>query len=351
MNRRSFLQSIAASSVIANIAQGAPAPKIRCGILGIDHAHGIDLLKVALKSPDFEVVGVCEPDASVRKSFEANPALQNVRWLSNDDLLKDESIQMIAIESGVSRLLDLAHLAIAAGKHIHLDKPAGASLPSFQALLESAEKKNLLVQMGYMFRYNPGFDFIRRAVREGWLGDIYAIHASMCTDLDAFKRARIGAFSGGIMFELACHLIDIIVLLLGAPDKVTAHIRHDSPAQDALADNTLAVLEYPRALVSVESAAMEPSAFASRRFKVSGTRGTITLNPLEPPAARLVLREAVGEYAAGSHTIPFEDLPRHAADLADLAACIRGERTFEYAKAHDLAVQKTLLQASGMPLT
>jgi predicted dehydrogenase len=351
ISRRDFIRSATLTTAAAAGASGTATgiEPIRCGILGLDHAHGTDVLKVLQRSPDFELVGVCEPDEAVRARFASTPELAGVQWLSADQLLKDTSIGMIAVESGVPRLLALARQAVDADKHVHMDKPAGASLAEFDALLKAAKTKSLLFQMGYMFRYNPGFDFVRRAMKEGWLGRVYSVSASMCTDLDASKRARIAAFPGGSMFELGCHLIDMIVLLLGAPAKVTSFIRHDGPQSDLLSDNTLAVLEYPRAIVTVESAAMEPEAFPTRRFKVAGTNGSIVLNPLEPPSARLALREAAGGYGKGSHTISFDDIERHVLDFADFAACIRGEREFAYTPHHDLLVQKTVLEASGMP--
>lgn len=350
IKRREFMGTVAAgaSSVLAAEVTTL-ASRIGCGILGIDHAHGLDVLGVLQRSPDFELAGVCEPDESVRARFSEMPATRDVKWLTRDDLLGDSSIQMIAVESGVPRLLELAHAAVDAGKHVHIDKPAGVSLQEFETLLKAADEKSLLVQMGYMFRYNPGFDFVRRASKENWLGDIYSISASMCTDLDDTKRQRIAQFRGGAMFELGCHLIDMIVLLLGAPTKVTPYLRHDGSQDDKLADNALAVLEYPRALVTVETAAMEPGAFATRRFKIAGTNGSIVLNPLEPPAARLTLAKPAGGYEKGSHTVGFDDLERHVLDFADLAECIRGERTFAYTKEHDLLVQQTVLLASEMP--
>ena len=40
-------------------------------------------------------------------------------------------------------------------------------------VLDAAAEKRLLVQMGYMYRYNPGIVFLRQFVREGCLGDIF----------------------------------------------------------------------------------------------------------------------------------------------------------------------------------
>ncbi len=350
MNRRDFIKvSTAVPAALALVRAAHALPKrIRCGMLGIDHAHGLDIFEVLSKSNDFELAGICEPDDAVRLQFAAIPRLNDVKWLSQEELLGDAALQMVAVESAVPRLLSLARAAVDANKHVHLDKPAGASLDTFRSLLDEATKRKLLVQMGYMFRYNPGFDFVRRAVKEGWLGEIYAIHGSMCTSLPPDKRKRIAIYPGGMMLELGCHLMDIVLLLLGPPSKVTPFIRHDGPHDDGLADNTLAVLEYPRAMVTIESAAMEPNAFSTRRLKVSGTNGSIVLVPLEPPAAHLSLRSDVADYKKGVHDITFPDLERHVLDFADLAACIRGDKEFSYSKEHDYALQKTLLQASGM---
>jgi predicted dehydrogenase len=350
MNRRQFLaRSAAVAAAVGAGARSAAAQQdpLPCGLLGINHSHAFDVLEVLRQSPDYRVVGVCEPDAAVRAEFQDQPLLKDLRWLTEDELLGDPGVRMVAVESDVPRLLDLGRKVIDAGKHLHLDKPAGASLPVFKALLDEAERRQLLVQMGYMFRYNPGFDLVRKAVGDGWLGEVYSIRASMCTDINEKKRRIMAHHPGGLMLELGCHLIDMIVLLLGPPKKVIPYLRHDAPVDDSLADNTLAVLEYDHALVTVESAAMEPAAFPARRFKVAGTGGSAILQPLEPPAARLALREPRGGYKAGEQAVPLENVPRHVRDFADLAACIRGEKTFAYTKQHDYDVQQTVLRACG----
>lgn len=349
MNRRTFIGG-AASALVATraLAQGAaPQSPLPCAVLGLGHAHALDIIKVLRASPDFVLTGLCEPDESVRARYAPEAAVQGLPWLAQEALLGDPSIQMVAVESNVTRLLSFGRAVADAGKHLHLDKPAGTSLTAFRELLDSAARHQRLVQMGYMFRYNPGFDFIRKMMAEGALGPIHAIHASMCTDLTRQKRDGINIHPGGIMLELGCHLIDMIVLLLGEPKSVTPFIRHDTDVDDTLADNTLAVLEYDRAMVSVECAAREPQAGGGRRFKIAGSNGSITLEPLEPAHARLALREAHGEYKAGVTEIDFPDLDRHVLDMAELAAAIRGERAFPYTKAHDYTVQRTVLRASG----
>ena len=324
------------------------AALIPCGILGIDHAHATGKLDVLRKSEDFELVGVCEPDEEIRERRAREKRFQGVRWVSQEELLGDEEVVMVAVESDTPRLLELGRAAVDAGKHIHLDKPPGTSLEGFGALLDEAERRRLIVQMGYMFRYNTGFDFIRRALGEGWLGDVHYVHASISTNIGADQRRRLGLLAGGMMLEPGCHLIDMIVLLLDAPTKVTPFLRHDAEAEDALDDNTVAVLEFGGAMAVVESAAMEAGAGRHRRFKISRSRGTVIMEPLEPPGLQLGLVEPQGEFKKGWQTVEVEHAPRYVRDFEELARCLRGEIEFPYSKRHDFAVQRTVLQACGV---
>ncbi|GMV92105.1 MAG: hypothetical protein AMXMBFR82_18830 [Candidatus Hydrogenedentota bacterium] len=352
IDRRTFLQSsLAASAAVGLAGSAAAAPSarvtVRCGMIGIDHAHALDVLEEILKSDDFELVGICEPDDAIREAKKDAPILQGLPWVTEDVLLNDRTIQVIVVETGVTRLLQYGRVAIDAGKHLHIDKPPGTSLTEWKALLDAAEAKNLIVQMGYMYRYNPGFDLIRQAVNEGWLGDIYSIQASMCTGLPPERRAQMAIHPGGIMLELGCHLIDMICVIMGPPQKVTPFLRHDAPTEEGLADNCLAVLEYENAMAAVEVAALEPAAFPTRRFKIVGPKGKIILEPIEPPKIRMYLSEAAGGYEKGWNDIELPDLPRHARDLADLAACVKGSAEFAYSKEHDYQVQRTVLRACG----
>lgn len=321
---------------------------IRCGMLGTGHAHAPGKLEVLRQSCDYIFVGACEPDETLRAQREKDKRFDGVRWISQDELLGDDSVDMVAVESDVPQLLELGRAAIDAGKHIHLDKPAGTSLPEFRSLLDEAQRRGLIVQMGYMFRYNAGFDFIRRALNEGRLGRVYAIHASMCSDISPSARKTLAFHPGGMMLELGCHLIDMIVLLLGAPSKITPFLRHDADASDGLNDNTLAVFEYDRAMVTVETAAMEKDAFPKRRFKVCGTQGTIILEPLEPPAIQLCLRKPIEEFKAGWQTVAVDDIPRYVRDFEELAECIGAGKEFPYSKEHDFNVHRTILRACGV---
>jgi predicted dehydrogenase len=231
-----------------------------------------------------------------------------------------------------------------------LDKPAGESLAKFRQVLDEASRRGLVVQMGYMFRNNPGFQFCFQAVREGWLGRISEVHGVMSKLSPAEQRKPLLRYRGGTMFELGCHLIDLLVRVLGKPDRVTPFARSTRPELDDLADTQLAVFEYPRALASIRASVVEAEGGRRRQFVVCGDEGTVSILPLEPPRLTLALTRSQGEFAPGYHEVELPAMPgRYDEQLIELARIARGELEHPYTPEHDLAVQETVLLASGLP--
>jgi predicted dehydrogenase len=270
--------------------------------------------------------------------------------MSREQLLNVPGLQAVLVETRVRDLLENAEACIDAGKHIHLDKPAGASLPHFRRLLDKAARKGLLVQMGYMFRYNPAVVLLRTFLKKGWLGEPFEVHAVLSKVVDADGRRKMAEFPGGTMFELGCHVIDLVVALLGKPREVACFAQHAGPHKDKLVDNMLAVFSYPRAIATVKSSALEVEGFERRHLVVCGTEGTFHIQPLDDPSARLALSRTRGQYRKGYQEVHFPKYVRYVADAADMARIIRGEKASDYPYDHDWTVQETIFKACGQPL-
>jgi len=206
------------------------------------------------------------------------------------------------------------------------------------------------VQIGYMYRYNPAVVLLREFLRNGGLGEIFEVHAVMSKVVDPTGRKALAEYPGGMMFELGCHVLDLVVGVLGKPGNVKGFNRHSSDLNDSLADNTLAVLEYPKATATVRSTALEVEGFDRRHLVVCGTGGTFHIQPLDDPKAVVSLSRDLGIYKRGTHQLAFPKYARYVDDAADMARVIRGEKSFCFSPDHDLAVQETLLRACGQPL-
>ncbi len=351
-SRRDFLLTTAAASLAPFIARGAEKPRIRIGQIGTAHAHAAGKMDTMRASADFEVVGVVEPDDARRARLEDSKTYTGIPWMTDEQLLNTPGLQAVAVETAVRDLVVTGARCIAAGKHIHLDKPAGETLPLFKELLDDATRRKLTVQMGYMFRYNPAFQLCFQLVRDGALGEVFSIDTTMSKLLGASERLILSEYGGGSMFELGGHIIDPVVHILGRPQKVTPFARHNSSIDDGWPDNQLAVFEYPKATVTVRSAMVEVEGGPRRQFVLCGTKGTFDIRPLEPAAARLALDAPRGEFKKGYQDLKFpKSGGRYDGDFVEFAQVIRGEKAFPFSPAHDLAVQETLLLASGLPLS
>ena len=339
----------AATSGLARAAKPTPE-RIKIGQIGVGHAHA-SKLEVYRKSADYEVVGIVEPDETLRKRAENSPTYRDLKWLTRDQLLATPGLQAVLVETRVRDLLDNAEACVTAGKHVHIDKPAGESLPQFQRILDIAAKKQLLIQLGYMFRYNPAVVLLRDFLKQGWLGDVFEVHAVMSKVIDAGGRKPLAEYRGGILFELGCHILDLVIGILGKPQAVVGFNQHAAAIDDKLLDNMLAVLSYPRATATVKSSAIEVEGSERRHLVVCGTGGTFHIQPLDNPSARVSLSQPRGMYKKGTQAVTFPKYSRYVDDAADMAKIIRGEKPTDFPYEHDRLVQETLLKACGLPLT
>ncbi len=323
--------------------------KVKYGQVGVGHPHA-SKMSVYRQSDDYEVVGVVEPDEELRRQAEKNPTYEGLPWMTFEELLDVSGLQVVGVETQVKDLLDTAERCIAADKHIHLDKPAGNDLLHWRRILDEASRKHLAVQMGYMYRYNPGVVMLRDFLSRGWLGQPFEVHAVMSKQMDRKARDGMQQYIGGTLYDLGGHLIDLVVGFLGEPTKVHAFPQHSSPIDDGLLDNMLAVLEYPQATATVRTSVNEVEGFSRRHFTLCGTEGTFHMQPLDDPNAKVAFSMPRGKYQKGYQDVELPKYQRYVGDASDLAKVIRNEKDADFSYEHDFAVQKTLFLACGLPV-
>ena len=340
LHRRQFVGALLAGATSPLLAK---TPLLRVGQIGTGHAHASGKMGAVRGLPElYEMVGVSGAERALGAAYEGVPRM------SEPELLAQKGLKAVLVETAVGESCAAALRALRAGKHVHLDKPGGLEAREFALMRLEAEALGLTVQMGYMLRYNPAFQLLFQAHREGWLGEILEIDAMMGKLADPPTRRTIGALPGGGMFELACHVIDAAVTLLGKPSEVHA-FSTPTPAGDAVKDNQLAVLVYPKATVTIRCNHADPFGGPRRRFQVAGTRGALEIQPLESGKATLSLSSDQGPWKKGSQSV---SLPvrkgRYDEEFIDLARVLSGEKQLHWTAAHDIAVHETVLRAAGV---
>ena len=254
--------------------------KIKIGQIGIGHNHASALMSAVRKFPHlFEVVGYAEEKEEWVTLRGNHPAYQGVKRLTVEEII--EQSDAVLVESEVPTLTAYAKRCVDAGKHIHMDKPASGTYEDFEAVLTTAKEKNLVVQLGYMYRNNYGVKKCLQLIKDGKLGEIYSINAEMSTYHTPEYKKWLTTFEGGIMYILGCHLVDLILYILGEPKRITKFFKHTNLDGVDFADNNLVVMEYEKALARVFVSSVEVNGWGRRQFFVSGSKGSIDIRPIE----------------------------------------------------------------------
>ena len=327
-------------STLAGAAFAAPNERIRTAVIGTGHGHAASKIKALRVLPEYDFAGICRPDSD-------EPGEGGIPM---DEVLNDTSIEMVAVESLPGRNLTYAEKCIHAGKFVHLDKPPGADFARLRALFAEAAERKRVVQLGYQWRYHPGMQAAIEAAKQGWLGTVHRVRLVIDKPIGAEERKELARFRGGVMFSEGCHLVDRAVAMFGKPDKVTGFLRHESPLQDGLADNTLAIFEYPRTLVEITVASFQPNGGKYRKLEIIGSNGVALVQPYSPLRLMMDLKEPAGPYQAGEQLIPLTEPPgpAYAPDFQEMARIIRKGDKPSYSAQHDLIAHAALLQACGM---
>ncbi len=329
---------------------------MKLGMLGMWHSHADGIVHRVAENPDeFSLVGFYDPDpqvvASRRRQWE--PLLPQFRLFDSPERLLAETMDGVVVESRVHENLRLARLALESGRPVMLEKPAGDKLAEHRALVDLAQRKHLHVQMIYLFRYMSAVQEMFKLTRADELGRIYEFRARLPKSLGDYQRfvEELKSYRGGMFFEMAGHVIDMMVAVLGKPKKTTGFLAHHHTEPPAsYMDNGLAVFEYDHAWGIIEVPSLEVAPH-SRRIEVYGTGGACVIPHLGSGHLPNKNIQPIEVYRAGDsgwRTIELPAATLQIADLREFAAVVAERKQPDFPIQHDVAVHEALMQACGM---
>lgn len=329
---------------------------LKLGMLGMWHSHANGIVREVAAHPDeFRLVGFYDADAAVVKDRQENwqKQIPDLRLFDTPEQLLREPLDGVVVEGRVFENLKYARQALESGRPIMLEKPAGDNLDEHRRLIDLAQRKHLRVQMIYLFRYMPAVQEMFAQAKAGNFGNIYEFRARLPKALSEYARfvEELKPYKGGMFFEMAGHIIDMMVALLGRPKQITPFLAHHHTAPPSTyLDNGIAIFGFDHAWGIIEVPALEVVPH-SRRIEVYGTGGACAIPHLGSGHLANKKVQPIDLFRAGQkewQRKELADLPLQIRDLREFAECIAGRKNPDFSFEHDLIVQEALLQASGM---
>lgn len=327
---------------------------IKIALIGVnENSHYRQVLtRICELKELFEVAGIAFPE-NEKERLPANCAhFAELPELTVAEIMNDPTIEAVAVETDEIYCTKYALMAAKAGKHVHMEKPGGRELKDFEELIATVKEKNLIFCPGYMYRWNPYIMELMEAIERGDLGEIISVEAQMSRYDTVEDRQWMGAFPGGMLFFLGCHLIDLIYRIQGAPKKVIPLSCCTNQDGVTSQDFGMVAYEYENGVSFARTVTIERGGHRRRQLVVVGTKATWELMPLETgPEAAMVTGRTIytkgrpwGDPGVKSTCEPFD---RYIDMLTNFAQSVRGEKVNPYSPDYELEVYRLLLQSCG----
>ncbi|GLR67165.1 1-carboxy-3-chloro-3,4-dihydroxycyclo hexa-1,5-diene dehydrogenase [Acidocella aquatica] len=152
------------------------------------------------------------------------------RWSADwHSLLDDPSIEVISITTPNVMHREMALAAIAAGKHVHCEKPIAPNAADAHAMMEAAQAAGCVTQVGYNYIKNPLLKLAREMVSAGELGEITGFRGIHAEDYMADSQVPYNwrvdpSGGGGAVADLGSHIAGMARFLLGPISAVNADL-------------------------------------------------------------------------------------------------------------------------------
>lgn len=222
--------------------------------------------------PGVKLAWVIDPDE--RRRADAVQMAPGARVVADEgDALRDPRLDAVVIASPSPTHYPVARAALAAGKHVLVEKPLAPTVPEAEDLVQRARRAKRLLAVGHLLLYHPAMPHLKRFVDQGRAGPVLYLYG---------QRSNIGRVRDdeGALLSLAPHDISVMAHLAGAwPVGVSAHARRC--VQERWEDVVFLTLRFPRGILGqVHLSWLEP--LKVRRLTVVAREGMAVFDDMLP---------------------------------------------------------------------
>ncbi len=312
--------------------------KVGIGIIGcgnISEAY----LKAALGFPILDIRGIADmrPEAASARAAQFGLKAQTV-----DALLRDPSIEIIVNLTIPAAHVEVGLQAIAAGKHVHSEKPLGLSTAHARTLLEAADKRGLRVGCAPDTFLGGGHQTCRKLVDEGVIGRPVGGSAFfMCPGHERWhpNPAFYYQVGGGPMLDMGPYYITALVNLIGPVARVSgasARVRPErlitsEPLKGTrvpveVATHVAGTLEFENGAVVSMAMSFDVPKHRHSPIELYGTEASLLVPDPNRFGGKIEVAQAGGDWVERPTEHGYWDGNFRIMGVADLAHAIRGNR-------------------------
>jgi len=269
---------------------------------------GLDWTRIVRDTPEVTCVGVADPNPTALAAAQARYGLpEGACFSSLEAALADTDADAVLITAGAAVHAPLALSAVAAGKHVLVEKPFAPTLEGARAVTDAAAAKNRVLMVSQNYRFFPAPWAVRDLVAEGAVGEVGSVWADFRVDMA--RRLPAGhsyfALPDALLLDMAIHHFDLMRFTLGEAAEVSCSSWNPPGSPFAHPAVAAATVRLRAGVVSYRGSWLgAPTTPWAGVWRVEGSRGHLTWtsrNGRDLGGERVTLR---------GRRLPLPELPR-----------------------------------------
>jgi predicted dehydrogenase/acetyltransferase-like isoleucine patch superfamily enzyme len=180
------------------------------------------------------LIGVCDQQSAVAENIAK---IYHCRVLSWSAILQDEQIDAVAISTPAASHAVLVEQALAANKHVFVEKPIALAVSEAEKLCELAQRQSRCLMVGHLLQYHPAFIKLKMMVDAGRLGRVQYLYSNRL-NFGKIRREE------DILWSFAPHDISMILSLVGS-EPISVDTQGSYFLHKNIADVTTTHLTFP----------------------------------------------------------------------------------------------------------
>lgn len=309
----------------------AGAAPIRICLIGAGRAGRVHANSIARRIPGARLAAVVESVAETRDKSVADFGIGRA-FADVDAALDWGQFDAVVITTPTFTHRDLAVAAATAGKHVFVEKPMALSLLECDDMIASAEKNGVVLQIGFMRRFDPEFSAAKARIAAGEIGRPMLIKSLTHGPGLPPPWARDPKLSNGMLAEVNSHDWDAVRWLMDAnPARVMAETANFKGKDRGVDDPDF----YDTALVSIR---FEDGGLGSitgvcpcdygydARVEIIGDKGIMQIGDIKGQAVTVVTDRETGLREPVYRTWPERFAWGYILEMEHFVDCIRTER-------------------------
>jgi predicted dehydrogenase len=189
---------------------------IKTGIIGLGKM-GLSHASIINAHPDLDLVAVCDSSTLILEALKKYGSFQT--YTDYRKMLTENDLQALFVATPTKFHADMVLDALERNIHVFCEKPLSLTVEQGKRMVEQAAQKHLVNQVGYHNRFIGTFNFLKKIVAAGILGNIYHFTGEAYGPVVVKRKESTwrsdSTEGGGCLFDYASHVINLIEYILG----------------------------------------------------------------------------------------------------------------------------------------